>query len=94
MPDRREFSSHIKQRENLSSHSLYKKNQPYNAEPRKSLLNDKLGVRASGPLSLAPIDRAILSISPTIPDAVFAESERGPCTTRGLCLYLSVWNEK
>lgn len=46
--------------------------------PMKSFGNDKVGDRASGPLSFAPMDRAILKISPTIPEAVFAESESGP----------------
>jgi hypothetical protein len=60
----------------------------------KSFEKDRLGVKASGPLSFAPMDRAILKISPTIPEAVLAESESGPCTINGLCRYLSVWKEK
>lgn len=35
-------------------------------------------VNSAGPLSLAPNERAIRRISPIIPDAVLAESDRGP----------------
>lgn len=38
---------------------------------------------SAGPLSFAPNDLAILNMSPTIPDAVFAESESGPCISNG-----------